>query len=249
MSLPASAQSGKAGAASYRPVELKLQAAARRSFKSYNKQYTGQAFYTENFYPIGWSKSGNFAYYTEPVDEACGCYYANLYILDLKSDKVLWKFEHQGDDFESAKAEGKPYSFATMWRANQKLFNGKLREYGIEPQGPTALLSFPARYNGDIITADFQTKEKEGLGDQGLYGVVGSMTLQLNSKRNGKKAVLDYTYKEEGIPLYVGMLGYVKSPFEPRIAVILIEIVRGYEGPPNVGSVMITGASLQSGFK
>jgi hypothetical protein len=248
-SLSGRAQSGKGGAPSYRPVELKLQAAARRNFKSYYKQYPGQVFDTENFYPIGWSKSGNFAYYTEPVDEACGCYFAKLFIVDLKSDKVLWKFEHQGDDFESDKKAGKPYSFATMWRANQKLFSGKLREYGIEPQGRAALLSFPASYKGDVVTADFKTKEKEGLGDQAIYGIVGNINLQLNSKRNGRKTVLDYSYKEEGIPLYVGMVGYLKSPFEPRIAIILMEIYRGYEGPPNTGTVMIAGAHLETGFK
>jgi hypothetical protein len=244
------AQGAKTGAAYYRPVELNLQRTARRVFKSYQREYPGQGFYTENFYPIGWSKNGNFAYYTEPVDEACGCYFAKLFILDLKTDKVLWAFEHQGDSIDEEKQAGKPYSFSTMWRANQKLFSSKLREYGIEPQGPTSLLSFPATYGGDRLTADFKTKNKEGLGeDARIYGVVGHLTLQLNSQRNGKKTVLDYAYTEEGIPLYVGMVGYVKSPFEPRIAVILMEIYRGYEGPPNTGTVKIVGADLATGFK
>jgi hypothetical protein len=249
MSPAGQAQTVKTGAFYNRPVELKLQAAARRSFTSYYRQYPGQAFYTENFYPIGWSKDGNFAYYIEPFDEACGCYFAKLLILDLKTDRVLWKFEYEGDSIEDDKKEGKPYSLATLWRANQKLFSQKLREHGIEAQARNSLLSFPASYAGDVVTADFKTKEKEGLGDEALYGVVGNITLQLNSKRNGKKTVLDYSYKEEGIPLYVGLLGHVKSPFEPRIAVILIEIIRGYEGPPNVGMVKIVGANLATGFK
>jgi hypothetical protein len=48
---------------------------------------------------------------------------------------------------------------------------------------------------------------------------------------------------------HVGMVGYVKSPFEPRVAVILMEIYRGWEGPPNTGNVKIVGADLVSGFK
>jgi hypothetical protein len=249
MSLPARAQGAKPGAA-YRPVELKLEATAKRVFRSYYKEYPGQAFSADTFYPIGWSKNGNFAYYTEPVDEACGCYFAKLFILDLKTDKVLWKFEHNGDSTEEDMKAGKPYSFITMWRANQKLFSGKLKEYGIEPLGRTTLLSFPATYEGDRLTADFKTRNKEGLGeDARIYGVVGYLTLQINSQRNGKKTVLDYTYTDEAIPLYVGMVGYVKSPFEPRVAVILMEIYRGWEGPPNTGTVKIVGADLVSGFK
>ena len=38
-------------------------------------------------------------------------------------------------------------------------------------------------------------------------------------------------------------------PFEARVAVILMEIFRGYEGPPNTGSVKIVGANLETGFK
>jgi hypothetical protein len=248
-SLPGRAQ-GVRGGAAYIPVELKLQATARRVFRDYHKEYSGQAFYTENFYPIGWSKNGNFAYYIEPVDEACGCYFAKLVILDLKSDKVLWEFEHQGDFIDDDKKAGKPYSLSTMWRANRKLFSGKLREYGIEPQGATRLFTFPATYEGDRLTADFKARWREGLGeDARIYGVVGHLSLQLNSQQKGKKTVLDYTYADEAIPLYVGMLGYVKSPFEPRIAVILMEIHRGWEGPPNVGNVKIVGAHLATGFK
>ncbi len=51
------------------------------------------------------------------------------------------------------------------------------------------------------------------------------------------------------MPLYLGMLGYLKSPLEPRVAIILIEIYRGYEGPPHVGSVKIVGASLDKNFR
>ncbi len=45
------------------------------------------------------------------------------------------------------------------------------------------------------------------------------------------------------------MLGYLKSPLEPRVAIILVEIYRGYEGPPHVGGVRIVGASLDNRFQ
>ena len=51
------------------------------------------------------------------------------------------------------------------------------------------------------------------------------------------------------MPIYVGMLGYLRSPLEPRVAIILVEMYRGYEGPPHVGSVKIVGASLSRNFR
>jgi hypothetical protein len=246
------AQARRSGALYRRPVELRLQATARRTFRNFQgTNGRWPAIYTENFYPIGWSKNGNFAYYAEPVDEACGCYFAKLFILDLKTDKVLWKFEHQGDSMEEDRKAGKPYSFATLWRANQKLFSDKLREHGIEPQWRTALLAFPATHQGDRLTAAFKAEERAGLDeDARLYGEIGHLDLKLNSRRSGSKTVLDYTYKQgDALPLDVGLLGYIKSPYEPRIAVVLMEIYRGWEGPPHTGTVMIAGAHLETGFR
>ena len=243
------AQNDKAGALFGKPLELKLEGTTKRLFRGYYRQRPGEDFGTESFYPIGWSKEGKFGYYVEPVDEACGCYFAKLFILDLKTDKVLWQFNYESESLEEEKKAGRPYSLNTLWQANRKLFSDKLRENDIAPQERFNLLEFPINHKGDLLTAHLETKEKEDAGAEArLYGIVNSVTLQLSSKRNGKKTILDQPYLEV-LPLYVGVVGYVKSPFEPRIAVILMEIHRGYEGPPHVGEVKIVGASLEAGFK
>ncbi len=244
-----SAQSNSAANAIANPFELRLEWAAKRQFKGYYAQHPGENFDTEKFYPIGWSKDGKFAYYLEPVDEACGCYFAKLFILDLKSDKVLWSFDYDSQDIDEAKKANKPYSFKTLWNAQRKLFSDKLLENGIEYQNRFTLLPFPINYQGSRLTANLEVKKKAGIdADARIYGDISQSILQLNSSRNGKKTILDHRYPK-AMPLYVGVVGYVKSPFEPRIAVVLIEVHRGYEGPPNVGQVRITGASLDSGFK
>src|SRR5688572_4978733 len=56
-----------------------------------NEEETPAKLMTENFYPIGWSRDGKFAYLVEPPDEACGCYFAEIVIVNLKTDKVLWQ--------------------------------------------------------------------------------------------------------------------------------------------------------------
>jgi hypothetical protein len=251
------AQSNKAGASYDTPVELRLERSIKKTFGRYLRQEASDYYRQrpfdqlapESFYPLGWSRDGKFAYYLEPVDEACGCYFAKLFILDLKTDKVLWSFDYDSEATDEAKQQGKPYSLDTLWNANRQLFSDKLREYAIEPQVRYSLLSFPAKYKGELVTATLNTKERSGLTDEERpYGTIGKATLHLNSSRRGRKTILDHSYADSR-PLKVGQLGYVRSPFEPRIAVLLMKVMRGYEGPPHTGRLQIVGASLVDGFK
>ncbi len=237
---------GKTDDAFYnQPSELRLERATWRNFRDYRRQRPGEDFGIEGFYPIGWSKDGKFAYYLEPVDEACDCYFAKLFIVDLKTDNVLWSFDYNSEFIEGAKKEGRPFTLPTLWRANQKLFSEKLRAHDIEERRKFTLLSFPITYRGDRLTANLRTTEKPGLTkEERWYGTIGKATLQLNSRRYGTKTVLDYSYPQ-ALPLYVGLIGYIKSPHEPRIAVVLLEILRGYEGPPHTARVRIVGADLK----
>lgn len=254
---PSCGQTNVRGAFYNKPVELNLERAIKRTFSSYLRRQASDYYRQrpfdqlapESLYAIGWSRDGKFAYYVEPVDEACGCYFAQLFILDLKTDKVLWSFDYNSEAIDEAKLEGKPYSLDTLWNANRQLFGDKLTEHAIEPQARFSLLSFPASHKGQIITATLRTIEKKGLGDdERPYGIIGKATLQLNSSRRGKKTILDHSYAKS-LPLHVALLGYVKSPFEPRIAVVLMQVIRGWEGPPHTGRVQIVGASLENGFK
>lgn len=230
------------------PLELKLERATWRNFRDYSRQRPREAFGIEGFYPIGWSKDGKFAYYLEPVDEACDCYFAKLFIVDLKTDKVLWSFDYNSEFIDDAKKEGRPITLRTMWRANQKLFSGKLREHGIVQQRRFALLSFPITYRADRITARLKFREKAGFTeDERLYGTIDRATLHIDSRRHGTKVVLDHAYAELR-PLYIGLVGYIKSPHEPRIATVLLEVIRGYEGPPHTAHVRIVGSSLATGW-
>ena len=162
---------------------------------------------------------------------------------------MLWSFNYNSEDIDAARREGRAYSLDTLWKANQKLFSDRLKEYAIEPQGRSTLLSFPANHKGELLRATLRTTEAKGLtDDQRAFGIIGKATVQLNSSRRGRKTILDHSYSDSR-PLYVGMLGYVRSPFEPRIAVVLMRVMRGYEGPPHTGHVQIAGASLVEGFK
>jgi hypothetical protein len=47
----------------------------------------------------------------------------------------------------------------------------------------------------------------------------------------------------------IGALGYLPSPLERRVAVVLYQDARGWEGPPNTIRLHVTGADLNSRFE
>lgn len=247
--VPSRAQ--RRGAFVAQPAKVRLERLTKRQFPHfYNTAFRGESLVTEEFYPIGWSKDGKFAYYSEPGDEACDCYYAKLVIVDLVANKIAWSFEYDGQEAANEDRKDAPRSIAAFWKLNRTLFSDMLRGFKVEPQGPFALSGFPIIRRLDQLKVDVKLKEKTDE-DSRLYGTVTQATVQLISRRMGKLTVWDHTFSEpdERFPLDVDVVGYLKSPFEDRIAAIVIEVYRGYEGPPHVTNIRILGANLSSGFK
>lgn len=245
VSLPVSAQTSTPGRLFSQPVELRAVRSLRRIFPDYyGKSFPQESLITENFFPIGWSKDGKFAYYTEPGDEACGCYFGRLIILDTVNDKELWSFKYDGLDDQDKPKYG---AITDLWRKNRKPFSDKLNQYGIIPQGSFSLLKFPINNAGDQLKADLKIEENKDE-ETRIYSIVKKATLQISSQRGGTKIVHEESYPEYG-PLDVKVLGYLKSPYEQRVAIIVLEVQRGYEGPPHTTHVKIVGSSLTTGFK
>jgi hypothetical protein len=229
------------------PRELKIERHVRQSFPKYfgrNVRYpqlTPQAFY-----PIGWSKDGKFAYYYEPVDEACGCYFANLVIQDMRTDKVVWEFEFNQDKLADEKGNMPPEdNIRKLWNKNRKLFSEKLAENNIIASrfnllGP----SFTAGGNG------YTAKTSVRIGPDADDVRVTSFEVMLFSPRLGAKKLhtVDYTKDEYLNTLDARIIGVLKSPYENRVAVVTIEVGRGWEGPPHNGNIVVAGADLMSGF-
>ena len=78
------------------------------------------ALLREKLYPIGWSKDGKFAYLTEPPDEACGCYFVSIFIVDLRTDKILWTEKYDND------GNRKPDNLKDFWRKIKKIFKNSI---------------------------------------------------------------------------------------------------------------------------
>lgn len=207
------------------------------------KETDYQPILTESFYPIGWSRDGKFAYLVEPPDEACGCYYAEIVIQDLKTDKIIWKERWDSAELEKPEEE----DIDSFWKRKGKEYSAKLSEHAIEPIGRARLLHPSIKFESDVLTPKLEVRIKT----DNVFEVDGTVTLTLRSKKRGSKIVRRDVYRKKDTNGFrdAEVSGSLKSPFESRVAIVVVEEVRGWEGPPNVTQIRIVGSTLTTGFK
>lgn len=197
-----------------------------------------ESFLYDKFYPLGWSKDGFFAYITEVADEGSGYYFFKISIQNMINDKIEWEWEP---------AYTEDGTIDAVWSENKKLIMNKLVEYNIIQSkdivlGTKSFTYLNKQYNLKIIT---DTQENEGFG----FEVIKSTTVNLTSPQLGTKTIYENT--EDGYSMLLGQIiaGYIQSPYEDRIAVILKNERWGYEGPPNLIYFTIIGSNLTESFQ
>jgi hypothetical protein len=128
------------------------------------------------------------------------------------------------------------------------MFTEKLREHGIiqSPRFPLLPRTFSSA--GKTYTA--RVTAPKGNDDDGLRRV-RSISLELTSPALGKKTLYTANYSGNMFtsPLDAAVAGAFKSPYENRAAIVLINVQRGWEGPPHTTDIRIAGADLTSGFR
>lgn len=198
---------------------------------------TGDYLY-DKFFFIGWSEDGKIAYCVEPADEATGMYFFQVIIQDLVSDKILWKWELPETD------EGNPQS---VWQTNYETFQTKLNEHKIIQQEKPVMsgAQFLAHNSHFELITNTQTKTNPDFGLE----VVAQTDVLLSTKTKGQKNI--YTSKEDDYSMVLGAFapGCLISPYQNRIAAMLVKERWGYEGPPNVFTFKLIGSNLDKGFK
>ncbi len=230
------------------PKNVDLEKVVEKTFPDYFGHEYPQLI-PEAFFPIGWSRDGKFAYYVEPVDEACGCYFASLVIQDLRNDKIVWQFKYnQGNEMDENGKMPDLDSIQKLWAKNRKLFSEKLRENKIEQSAKFTLLSKTFSTGGKTYTATANLTEGNNA-DEGPR--IDKISLVFSSAQLGSKVIFasDHSKEEYWFMLDAGVIGAFKSPFEQRAAIVMIEVMRGYEGPPHNADIRIVGADLARGFK
>lgn len=192
-------------------------------------------FLHDKFKPIGWSVDGKLAYINEAADEACGCYFFELTIVDLFNKKTLYTFSYND--------EGAGENLTDVWEKNYRAFRTKLNDHKIIQSGILNLENRKLEYqnkNYNFKVINDLEKDK----DFGI-DVVKSTTVewQIDDKKASK-----VTFKTDATDMILNttLPGILLNPHNKQIAVLLQQERRGYEGPPNVLSLKIFGVNLTS---
>ncbi len=185
---------------------------------------------------LGWSRDGKLAYVYEPPDEACGCYFFRLVVQDMVSDKVLWEYKYDSGDLTKP---GEMSNVAEVWRAQGEQFEDRLRSFGIVRKD-AVLQPLSPRLEPVFHT----TRVKE---NQFGFPHISAYEIEMRSPE-GAKSIFKSGRMDPG-PLEVSSPGYLASPFEERIAVIVQETWRGWEGPPHTARLRLVGCDLKAGWR
>ena len=102
-------------------------------------------------------------------------------------------------------------------------------------------MKFPLQYGGSqyngLVT---------GVHREESYGIPDLITRYKTTvtKDGVKKTISQYSC----VLLDVQIAGYFKSPFEPRIAMAVCQVARGWEGPPHPVYLSFAGCHLEKAF-
>jgi hypothetical protein len=205
------------------------------------KDENGFSYLNDRFFPIGWSGDGKFAYALEPADEACGCYFFSIYVQDMATDKIIWKWEFNNSDDPE-----KQIDLSKIWKQKSNFFTNKLNEFKIEPVSYNKISSFPITTDdADMSCAISNSFNENPLGFLNIKET--KIYLKANNKTQKKIYHKNFRPEKEGFSYQLSntVFGYLKNPFENRIAIVYSPLYRGYEGPPNVYRIEPIGCRIE----
>ncbi|OHD56436.1 MAG: hypothetical protein A2Y33_15725 [Spirochaetes bacterium GWF1_51_8] len=195
----------------------------------------GADYIMPRFYPVGWSKDGKFAYFTYSSFEYNGT--ANtifkFVIQNLIDDKLVW---------ETTFAKGKEVSLAEVWAKYENEINAKLAQNKIS-QYEGELGKFPFKTAKGAVDYEVRvTQKKSSLG----YTYIDSIEFHAFLGKTGDKII----YKEKNSQaIRLSVPGFMKSPFEDRVAIVLLKVKRSDEEGLYPVEIQIIGCHLGIGFK
>ena len=191
--------------------------------------------------PVGFSPDGKLAVLHLPPDEAIGCFLWSFQIINLVDDKIVASTHWEHDDCAEIT------DLTTLWATRHGDLKRLMDAHSITP-APLSLRTFPLQHDSRPVDAWLRAQPPRVSPEEETFDVpVSVMIGQIGREKSVGSVSISAAY---ALPLTWGheVVGYLKSPYEDRLAVIVRGEQRGWEGPPNIEVVHIFGASLSSGF-
>lgn len=208
----------------------------------------------EQFYPLGWSKDGKFAYLGYKwVDYPLDAPLYVLKIMSLKTDKLLYSKKFVPI---SAEPRENAIEWLAIWNKNQQMIKENLINHNIvfSDKNNIAKASFDFKGSGYKIIKSIQKNAKifrSPTGEKISKQIIRSYQLKLQSEKLGSKILSSYkTKKNEEQLTNMRIIGVLKPAFTDR-AVVFIEqtVLDGLSGLEEVKYIKLIGAHLTKGFK
>jgi len=202
--------------------------------------------------PLGFSPKGALALLYETEDDAVGGYLWSVSVKDLATDETLYAERWSPETFDAIGGR------AELWALRSPDLAPGIEAHGIpwpalpaDGPGVTGLEAFPLVRGGDAYTVEVhlqpvQSDPRDPV--KSRIAVVSLRSAQRGTKEIGSLAVT--SHEDLGFTTSAPQaVGAWLSPHEPRIAVVLTTVHRGWEGPPHRRSWVVLGAHLERGFR
>lgn len=209
-------------------------------------EYSEQPYYYEHLHPIGWSRDGKLAVLLWSNHEFAWSW--QVKVLDLVNDKVLYDDSRNSEDPSWISKE----QVKAKWERNTNTIGKYLNEHSILPQSEFKTEKFPFTLSTDSgeVVYDIKVKNTEDTTVTSSAIIMKSevsLLMKYKSQQYSKKIFSDTSmyawdvYSE----------GFLKSPYENRVAVLLKVVHPGqhFSVPNSSVSYVISGAALNSRFR
>jgi hypothetical protein len=222
------------------PKALNLEQSSFSTFNEFTSNIAHVPFLYSIFYPLGYSSDGKIAYVKEYDTDPADMVLIRTFVQDLVSDKIVWQDEYRVEENISN------IDFKSFWRERHVTIANKLKQYKIKP---FKNLKFEPKYytfknNTFLLNSVYKSSFRKDWGKKFL----DSSSITLGTKNLGIKTIDSRVYTDEHI-LARKAIGFIPLGESDRVAVVVANIHRGWEGPPHNLSYDIVGASLKVGFK
>jgi len=207
---------------SYNTKALYLDRVNSKVFSKYETSYNlAYKFVRDKIYPLAYNKK-YFAYVIEHDNDPADIFSANFIIQNLVNDKVVYINKFKIDD-PSAK-----YSISKYFRVKGSLIERKLKALGIYKKD----ISFKhgkLYYRGDSFSL-YSKSTKKYYKDFDSNFLIYSK-IYIKSAKKGSKVIDKHYYKHPSYILARKPIGFLKLGNNRRVAVIVANVTRGWEGP------------------